>query len=354
MKNIEKLFLLKNADIHAAIEKLDNNEAHIVLVIDEQRRLLGTVTDGDVRRGILRAIKLSDSITTIMNPHPIVANLHEDKHVILQLMRTKKIKQIPIVNENREVCGIEILDELLDFAKKDNAVVLMAGGLSTRLRPLTNDTPKPMLKVGGKPILETILSRLIQFGFQHFYISINYLGEQIKSYFGDGSKWGVKIEYLQEDDKMGTAGSLSLISKTFEHPLIVMNSDLLTKVDFNHLLMFHQEQNASATMCVRDFDYTVPYGICKLDNNNSIVDIQEKPTYNFFINAGVYVLEPDVIQHIPANTYYDMPSFFSHLISLNHQVAAFPIREYWLDIGQHADFDRAHREYNHVFELKEL
>ncbi len=353
MKNIEKLFLLKNADIHAAIEKLDNNEAHIVLVVDERRRLLGTVTDGDVRRGILRAIKLSDSIVTIMNPAPIVAELNYDKHAILNLMRTNKIKQIPIVNENKEVCDIEIIDELIETSRKDNVVVLMAGGLSTRLRPLTNDCPKPMLKVGGKPILETILTSLIQFGFHQFYISINYLGEQIKSYFGDGSAWNAKIEYIQEDDKMGTAGSLSLIPKSFKKPLIVMNSDLLTKVDFNQLLMFHQEQNVNATMCVRKFDYTVPYGICKLDNNN-IIEIQEKPTYNFFINAGVYVLEPAVLKLIPQNSYYDMPSLFSHLIKLQHQVTAFPIREYWLDIGQHADFDRAHREYKNVFEFTEL
>ncbi len=353
MNNFEKLLLLKSADIHAAIEKLDNNEAHIVLVIDDNQKLIGTVTDGDVRRGILRAVKLSDPIIKVMNSEPIIAKLGDDKNAMVALMRSNQIRQIPIVNAQGQVCGIEILDELMDVGKKNNIVVLMAGGLSTRLRPLTNDCPKPMLKVGGKPILETILTSLIQYGFHQFYISINYLGGQIKDYFGDGSKWGVKIEYLQENDKMGTAGSLSLMHDAVENPLLVMNSDLLTTVDFNQLLNFHQEQGANATMCVREFDYTVPYGVCKLENN-AITDIEEKPTYKFFINAGVYVLDPQVLNVIPQGSYFDMPALFSLLIQLKKQVTAFPIREYWLDIGQHSDFDRAHREYNNVFEINQI
>jgi len=353
MKNLERLLLPKEADIHTAIERLDNNEAHIVLVVGENRKLLGTVTDGDVRRGILRAVKLSDSIVKIMNPDPVVAKIGEDNAIICALMRNKKIRQIPIVNEAGQVVSIEILDDLLDVNKKDNVVVLMAGGLSTRLRPLTNDCPKPMLNVGGKPILETILTRLIHYGFHRFYISINYLADQIKNYFGNGSKWGVEIHYLQENDKMGTAGPLSLMPQGIHKPFIVMNSDLLTKIDFNRLLAFHEEQAASATMCVREFDYTLPYGQCKLENN-FIVEVEEKPTYKFFINAGVYVLEPEVLPLVPQSSYYDMPTLFSNLIKLKKQAAAFPIREYWLDIGQLSDFERAHQEYKNVFEMQEF
>ncbi len=352
MKNFEQLLLPEHADIHAAIEKLDNNEAHIVLVVDKNRRLLGTVTDGDVRRGILQAVKLGDSVVKIMNHHPVIAKMGDDKDVICSTMRRKQIRQMPLVNDLGQVCGIEILDSLLGLQKKDNIVVLMAGGMSMRLRPLTNDCPKPMLKVGGKPILETILTSLIQYGFHQFYISINYLADQIMDHFGDGSKWGVDIKYLEERDKMGTAGPLSLLPDEIQKPLIVMNSDLLTKIDFNQLLNFHDQQNASATMCVREYDYTVPYGICKLENN-FIVDVVEKPTYKFFINAGVYVLEPEVLKLLPKNVYFDMPALFSSLIKQKKKSAAFPIREYWLDIGQLSDFERAHKEYNHIFEIPE-
>jgi GTP:adenosylcobinamide-phosphate guanylyltransferase/predicted transcriptional regulator len=272
VKNFEKVLLIQHSDIHAAIEKLDNNEAHIVLVIDKNRKLLGTVTDGDVRRGILRGVSLGESITSIMNDNPIFANQNQTKNVIYSIMRKNQIRQIPIVNDSHEVCGLEILDNFSDFNKKNNIVILMAGGLSTRLRPLTNDCPKPMLKVGGKPILETILLSLIESGFHLFYISINYLGEQIKEYFGNGEKWGVSIRYIQEDNKMGTAGALSLIPDVHKDPIIVMNSDLLTTVDFNQLISFHLEQQSTATMCVREFSHTVPYGICTLDNNY-IIDI---------------------------------------------------------------------------------
>lgn len=352
MKKFEKLLLTHEAIIHDAIEKLDNNEAHIVLVIDDNRRLLGTVTDGDVRRGILKGIAINESIIKIMNHQPIVARKGEDKSKIFSLMRKKLIRQLPIVDIDERVCGIEVLEDLIEFNRKNNKVVLMAGGLSTRLRPLTNDCPKPMLKIGGKPILETILNSLMQFGFDQFYISINYLGEQIREYFGDGSKWSIEIKYLEEDSKMGTAGSLSLLPRDIHEPILVMNSDLLTKIDFNQLLTFHFEQGASATMGVREFDYTVPYGTCKLENN-FIVDVIEKPTYKFFINAGVYVLEPTLLDMIPKNEYFDMPALFSLLSKQKQQAAAFPIREYWLDIGQLSDFEKAHVEYDRVFEKQE-
>jgi dTDP-glucose pyrophosphorylase len=349
MKKIENLLLPQTSNIYAAITKLDNNAAHIVLVIDNARKLLGTITDGDVRRGILRGIPLSESVIKIMNARPVVASVSESSDLIYARMRSNKIRQMPLLNQYGIVCGIEVLEDIVNYNKKDNIVVLMAGGASTRLRPLTNDCPKPLLPIGGKPILETTLEGLIECGFYQFYISINYLGNQIKSYFGDGSRWGISIQYLQESHQMGTAGSLSFLPKNMQLPLIVMNSDLLTKVDFNQLISFHKEQNASATMGVREFDHTVPYGVCKLENN-FIVDIIEKPTYKFFINAGVYVLEPQILGLIPHNAYFDMPALFSLLIKLKHRAAAFPIREYWIDIGQHSDYERAHLEYDYVFD----
>ena len=285
MKHINHLIISQNDSIHAAIEKLDDNDAHIILIVDKNKKLLGTVTDGDVRRGILKGCSLTESVTKIMNSNPITASVKDSKNTVFSLMRNMKIQQIPILDEVGVLCGLEVLGNILECNRKDNEVVLMAGGLSTRLRPLTSDIPKPMLEIGGKPILETILASLIQYGFWKFHISVNYLGQQIKDYFGDGSKWGVEINYLQEDTKMGTAGSLSLLPNSIDSPLVVMNSDLLTKVDFNHLLSFHHEHKSLATMGVRNFDYTIPYGICKLEKH-SIVEIVEKPTYKFFINAG--------------------------------------------------------------------
>lgn len=350
MNNYKHLFIYEGATIHQAIEKLDNNDAHILLVVNNDEKLLGTVTDGDVRRGILKGIALSESIKQIMNPQPIVAQKNQTIDSIYTLMRKHVIRQIPILNDEGIVVGIEVLDELLQYNRKDNPIVLMAGGLSTRLYPLTIDKPKPMLEIAGRPILEIILTNLIQFGFHKFFISINYLGNQIKEYFGNGSKWDVEIEYLQENEKMGTAGALSLLPRKFNSPLIVMNSDLLTKIDFNHLLTFHTQHDTVATMAVRAFDYTVPYGICKFDKNY-ITEVVEKPTYKFFINAGVYVLEPVILDVIPKNEYFDMPTLFSRLIALEKQVTAFPVREYWLDIGQMSDFEKAHNEYSHVFEI---
>jgi len=349
MKHINHLIISQDDSIHTAVEKLDDNEAHIILIVDKNRKLLGTVTDGDVRRGLLKNIGLSEPVKKIMKRNPITASIKDTKKTVFSLMRNMKIKQIPILDEVGCLCELEVLGNILEGEPKANEVVLMAGGLSTRLRPLTSDIPKPMLEIGGKPILETILASLIQCGFWKFHISVNYLGQKIKDYFGDGSKWGVQINYLQEDTKMGTAGSLSLLPNNIDSSLIVMNSDLLTTVDFNHLLSFHHEHKSLATMGVRNFDYTVPYGICKFENH-SIVEIVEKPTYKFFINAGIYVLEPEVLNVIPKNKYLDMPALFSLLMGLKQNTTAFPIREYWLDIGQISDFEKARQEYECVFE----
>lgn len=351
IKSLEPLLLTHRADLHSGIEKLDNNGAHIVLVVDEMNRLLGTVTDGDVRRGILKGVALSDSILKVMNARPIVASEQQDQPARRALMRQYQIKQLPILNVQGELCGVEILEDLLTCVKKENVVVLMAGGLSTRLRPLTNDCPKPMLNVGGRPLLETMLVHLASYGFHKIYISINYLAEKIKTYFMNGAKWGVEIHYLHEVEKMGTAGALSLLPP-LTAPFLVINSDLLTKIDFDQLLYFHKEMQVAGTVGVKEFDYTIPYGVCELDNH-FVSAIREKPTYKFFINAGVYVFDSNVLQLLPKDTHYDMPHLLSDLRKKNKKMAAFPIREYWLDIGHPADFERAHQEYSEVFKTSE-
>lgn len=348
MKNWEQTLLPPSASLREAIETIDASAMQIALVVDESRRLLGTVTDGDIRRGILRGIALDQPIDRIMNAQPTVARSDEPREQVLANMQRKQLHRIPIVDEQGRVVGIEFLEELIQPHLKENWVVLMAGGLGSRLRPLTNDCPKPMLKVGNKPLLETILENFIEYGFRHFYISVNYMAEMVKEYFGDGSRWGVEIRYLEEDQKLGTAGALSLLPDRPSAPLLVMNGDVLTKINFRQLLDFHAGHHSQATMCVREYDFQVPYGVVRIDNHR-ITGIDEKPVQRFFVNAGIYVLDPQALNAIPAGDYFDMPTLFEKLIAQGAETVVFPIREYWLDIGQLADYDRANGDFMQVF-----
>jgi dTDP-glucose pyrophosphorylase len=348
MSHWKEILVLSDASIRDAIQLLDKSALQIVLVVNERHRLLGTVTDGDVRRGILKGLSLSDPVQAIMNPTPTVAKVDESRDSILALMRQKYLHHIPLIDGNDCVVGLETLDELIQSRTRENWVVLMAGGLGSRLYPLTEDCPKPMLNVGNKPLLETILENFIEYGFRRFYISVNYMADVVKSHFGDGSRWGVEIRYLQEVHKLGTAGALSLLPENPSEALFVMNGDLLTKVNFSQLLDFHSSHYAQATMCVREYDFQVPYGVVKIDSHR-VTGIDEKPVQRFFVNAGIYVLEPGVLELIPANTYFDMPTLFELLISQQKETAAFPIREYWLDIGHLADYEKANGEYRNIF-----
>ncbi len=344
----KEILVLPEKSIREAVGVLDKSSLQIVLVVNENHRLLGTVTDGDIRRGILKGMSLDEPIQRIMNPAPTVAMIDESRESILAAMQRKGLHHIPLVDENHRVMGLETIDELIQPRARENRVVLMAGGLGSRLRPLTDECPKPMLKVGNKPLLETILENFIEYGFHRFYISVNYMADVVKSYFGDGSRWGADIGYLHEDQRLGTAGALSLLPEKPTEALLVMNGDLLTKVNFKQLLDFHTGHHAQATMCVREYDFQVPYGVVKIDAHR-ITSIDEKPIQRFFVNAGIYVLEPEALDLIAPNTYFDMPTLFEKLIALKKETAVFPIREYWLDVGQLADYDRANGEYRDIF-----
>lgn len=343
MKDFKNVLLIPETSIREAIRLIDLSDVQIVLVVDKDRRLLGTVTDGDVRRGILKGISLDDPVKKIMNSSPITRHANESRKFIISKMRAKKVRQLPVIDEDGRLVGLETYDELLAPKEKTNLVILMAGGLGERLRPLTEKCPKPMLKIGDKPILENILTNFIEYGFRRFFISVNYMADTIKSHFGNGFDWGVEIEYLHENHRLGTAGALSLIPENPSEPILVMNGDLMTKINFSQLLDFHSEQKAKATMCVREYDFQVPYGVVKLDHH-TITAIEEKPVQRLFVNAGIYVLEPEVLNMIPKNIYFDMPTLFEEMISQRYETAAFPIREYWLDIGHLEDFERANME----------
>lgn len=349
MKKWRSLLVDMNATIMQALKILDEGAKQIVLVVDQRNVLLGTVTDGDIRRGILKGESLEAPITHVMNKRPIVAQMGDERETMLNLMTTRSLRQIPVIDDRGRLIDIVFLEDYMQSEKKDNWVVLMAGGFGTRLAPLTDHCPKPLLKVGSRPILEIILNSFISYGFARFYISVNYKADMIMEYFGDGSRWGVEIRYLLEDKRLGTAGALSLLSERPDKPFIVMNGDLLTKINFSHALQFHMEEEACATMCVREYEYQVPYGVVKVDQHR-LYGIEEKPVQRFFISGGIYILSPDVIESIPENTFYDMPALFEALIEKEQLTSAFPIREYWLDIGRMDDFNRANGEFSEVFE----
>lgn len=342
------ILISPHTQIIKALEIIDAGAMRFAIVVDEKYRLVGTLTDGDIRRGILRGVSLDSSVSEVMNVDPISFSIHDDKQKIISVMKRKKLQQIPILDDDGCVVSLELLTDILESDKRENWVILMAGGLGSRLSPLTDDCPKPLLKVGSKPILENIIDNFISQGFYKFYLSVNYKAEMIKEYFGDGTKWGIEIQYIHETRKLGTAGALSLIPEEPKEPVIIMNGDLLTKVNYNHLLDFHKENNSMATMCVREYEFQVPYGVVNVDNHR-MLGIVEKPVQKFFVNGGIYVLEPKAIEFIPKNTYYDMPTLFETLIKENYESAVFPIREYWVDIGRMDDFRKANEEFKEGF-----
>ena len=348
MDKIQKLLLKPTSTVQTALEVIDKGAMKIALVVDDEKKLIGTLSDGDIRRALLGDATLESDIGDIYFKNPTFANINDSKESIIQKALRKQIYQIPIVDNDGKLVKIEELSNLLKTDAKHNRVVLMAGGLGTRLRPLTQDTPKPLLKVGNKPILETIIENFAKYGFVNITISVNYKADMIKEYFGDGSTLGVNIDYIEESKRLGTAGALSLIKERPQEPFFVMNADLLTNVNFEHLLDFHLLEHSVATMCVREYDYQVPYGVIETDGS-LITSIKEKPVHKFFVNAGIYTLSPQVFEYIPKDEFYDMPTLFEDIIADNLKSVSFPIHEYWLDIGRMEEFEQAQNEYNEVF-----
>lgn len=343
-----KITIIYNQSIQKALEVIDKGAIRLAVVIDEEKKVIGTISDGDIRRALLKNISLSQSIENIYFKNPVIALQSETKEQIIQKAIQKRVYQIPIVDKDNYLVDIEDLATLISITRRKNRVILMAGGLGTRLRPLTEETPKPLLTVGNKPILETIIRNFSQFGFINITISVNYKAEMIKEYFGDGSNFGVCIDYIEEDKRLGTAGALSLIKDKPTEDFFVMNADLLTDVNFTHLLDFHNKEDSLATMCVREYDFQVPYGVVETKGSN-ITSIVEKPLHKFFVNAGIYVLSPKVFEYIPSNEFYDMPTLFDTIIKEEKNAVSFPIHEYWLDIGRMSDFEQAQSEYFRVF-----
>lgn len=348
MKGLEKATINLNADIRSVMELIDRNSLQIALVVDDGNRFIGTITDGDIRRGLLAGRTLQSGIGEIVNTHPTVCSIHDSKEHILSVATSKSLQQIPIVDGSGILLGIETVEELVKRKTLDNPVVIMAGGLGSRLGELTRSTPKPMLQVGNKPILLTIIENFAKHGFTNIILCVNYKSDVIESFFKDGSGFGVNIRYVREEQRMGTAGALSLLQEAPDKPFFVMNGDILTNVNFENLLAYHASTQAPATMSVRLFDLEVPYGVVYIKDNR-IGGISEKPVHQFFVNAGVYVLNPECLGQIPKGRMFDMPSLFQLLVDQGRKPATYLISEYWIDIGHKQDYEAAKGDFPHVF-----
>lgn len=345
-KNWERVVISPNASMRDALAVINAEALRICLVVDHEQRLLGVVTDGDIRRAILNNGALTQSVTAVMNSTPITVSQKMTRAELLSIMRDRSILSLPIVDDNGRLMGLETWEQAEQTPNYENPVFIMAGGFGTRLRPLTDNCPKPMLKIGDKPILETLINQFTRAGFKNIYISTHYMPEQITSYFGDGSAWGASIQYVHEETPLGTGGALGLLPSDIpEHPLILINGDVLTTVDFERLLDFHNKHNPVATMCVREYDYQIPYGVISGDGHR-IIEMQEKPIQTYFVNAGIYVVSPQLFMNVPRQERIDMPTLLEQKIADNDDVLMFPIHEYWLDIGRLDDFKRAQIDFH--------
>lgn len=332
-----------DATLQQAIRNLDQTGVQIAMVVSPEGILLGTLTDGDIRRGLLRGLNLDSPIEPIIFLRPLVAPPQLGRDMVIQLMQANKVHQLPVVDENRHVVGLLLWDELLAPSRRPNKMVIMAGGQGSRLRPHTETCPKPMLPVGGKPMLEHIIERAKAEGFQHFVLAIHYLGHIIEEYFGDGTRLDVHIEYLREDSPLGTAGAISLLSPWPNTPFLVSNGDVITDIRYGELLDFHIRHAAAATMAVRQHEWQHPFGVVHTKGVD-IVGFEEKPVARSHINAGIYALSPGVLEQLSPGEHCDMPTLFSRLQEKSARTIVYPMHEPWLDVGREADLALAQAE----------
>jgi dTDP-glucose pyrophosphorylase/CBS domain-containing protein len=348
MKGWETALIGPDTTLRDALAVIDKAGCQIALVVDAQRRLLGLLSDGDARRGLLRGMSLSDKVSSAMYTSPTCAIVGEDRYSMLATMRRLGLHQLPVVDSNDVVVGLGIISDFLAVPAREHWVVVMAGGLGTRLEGLTRDTPKPMLKVGSRPLLETVVRTYAEQGFHRFYLAVNYKAEQIEAHFGDGSGIGVDIRYLREAQPLGTAGALGLLPDAPAEPIVVTNADLLTKENFGLMVDRHVESGADATMAVRDHEIQVPFGVVR-ERDGRLESIEEKPMQRFVISAGMYVLSPQVLGFVPREQFLDMPSLFEIMVRNGMKTRCHHVEGYWLDIGRLPDYERANIDFAEVF-----
>lgn len=344
-----KLCLVRaSVSLVEAVKVMNEAALQIALIVDENEILVGVLTDGDFRRAMLEGISINSNVQKVMNSQPITLKFGQTKEEALKIMKSKKIHQLPVVDQKGKLLKLYTIESIFEEDRKENEVILMAGGLGSRLKDLTKDCPKPLLNVGGKPLLETTILNLKQNGFYKFCFCVNHLSDRLKEYFGNGENLGVQIRYVDEPKRLGTAGALKISEVTSNDPVIVMNGDILTNLKFSQLLDFHENGSFDATMAIRQFEIQVPYGVIET-NGPDVIGIQEKPIQSHFINAGVYVFNPKMFDLIPKDEYFDMNNFFDEMMSQKKKIGAFPIHEYWIDIGHTQDYEKANIEFSSYF-----
>ena len=343
---LKDLMVSTDASLLETITAISAGARQIALVVDADNKLLGTVTDGDVRRGLLRGLTLEAGVTEIMNTSPTTATESDDPREVIEKAIPRSIHQVPVLGDDGSVIGLITETDLVQQDVTTTPVVLMAGGKGVRLYPLTADVPKPMLKIGDTPILEIIIRKLQAQGFRDIYISVNYLANLIEDHVKDGSWLGVKVTYLHEDQPLGTAGAMGQLRGKLTEPFVVMNSDLLTNVDLRQLVRFHKKAGAKATLGVREYQFQIPYGVVNIEGTE-VESISEKPIHRSMVSAGIYTLDPWALELVPEGEYCDMPTLLDKMRLQGEKVAAFPIHESWLDIGRHDDLDPARSNQEH-------
>ena len=342
-QNWRNTLISLDSKITDAIATLDMTGLKLVIVVDSGGRLLGTISDGDIRRGLLQGLEIDSPISSIIHRDTLVIPAEMDTKVVMQLMIANKIFQIPIVDDANQVVGLQLYDEIIMPAERSNLMIIMAGGRGSRLYPQTENCPKPLLPIAGRPILEHIITQAKAEGFKHFVIAIHYLGYMIEEYFGNGQKMGVEIEYLREEKPLGTAGALSLLEKLPNIPIVVTNGDVITDIRYGEILNFHDEQDAVATMAVRSHEWQNPFGVVQTQGVE-IISYDEKPTYRSNVNAGVYVLDPSLLRFIPKSQPFDMPALFEIAGKNFERTVAYPVHEQWLDVGRPKDLQQAENQ----------
>ena len=342
VEDLQEYVLEQSASVRHCVQTINKNRDNIALIVSGEKKLIGTVTDGDIRRHLLKGGSLDDSCKTVVWERPILASLKDSEDSIRELMSAHRITSIPLVDEKKRPIRIARIHDLVASAKPKTVAVIMAGGEGKRLKPLTENIPKPMVDVGGSPILQRIISSLRESGVTDIFISVNYLADVIEDYFGDGANHGVRISYLKEEDKMGTCGALSMLPKGIARHFLVINGDVVTDVDLGRIASFHREQRVVMTVAAVNLKIKVPYGVFKL-SDHFISGIEEKPEKQFFCSAGIYVIDHDAVSLIPENTSQDMPELMQLLIDRGLPVTMFPIHEYWLDIGERANLEEARK-----------
>ncbi|MFB3850642.1 MAG: nucleotidyltransferase family protein [Acidobacteriota bacterium] len=337
---LKNILLSENSEIKDALVSLEKSGQKICFIVSTSEKMVGTLSDGDIRKGLLKGFTLKTKVVDVMNKNFVWVDKSESRMNVLDLMKSRKINVIPILEKDKRIVGIHTLYGILGSEAKSNTAVIMAGGKGERLKPLTDNLPKPMITVAGKPILERIIHHLVGYGITDIVISVNYLKEKIIDYFGDGKKYGCKIEYLKEEKPLGTAGSLSLLQLKNKEPLIILNGDIITQVDISDMLQFHTDNNFHITAGVYDYIHQIPFGVVNV-KNLKIKAIEEKPVVSWLVASGIYVISPQVVSLIPKNQFFTMPDLIKKALKQNKSVGAFRIEEEWMDIGRKGELSRA-------------